>query len=58
MKDVKNRVKGKYTEEYSMIVYGVKVQIKEETVVGRDFEVMSFSREYNPPVPYKSNMPA
>jgi len=56
MKDTKERKQGKYTDEYSKIVNGVKVQIKEDTVIGRDYEILSFSREYNPAVPYVSKM--
>jgi len=56
MKDTKERKQGKYSEEYSKIVNGVKVQIKEETIVGRDFEIMSFSRDYNPAVPSSTNI--
>ena len=52
MQDEKQRAKGKYTEKYSKIINGVKVQITEETKVGRDFEIMSFDRTYNPPIPY------
>ena len=55
MVDEKKRAKGKYKEVYSKIIYGVKVEITEETFVGRNFEIMNFSREYNPPIPYKSN---
>ncbi len=56
MKDEQKRKQGKYSDEYSKIVNGVKVQIKEETVVGRDYEIMSFYREYNPAVPSSVNM--
>ena len=52
MIDEKQRPKGKYTDEYSEIIYGVKVHIKETTVVGRNFEVMNFAREYDPAIPY------
>ena len=53
MKDTEKRAKGKYKEVYSKIIDGVKVEITEETFIGRDYEVMNFAREYNPPVPYK-----
>lgn len=53
MKDTKEREKGKYVDEYSKIINGKKVQIKETTTVGRGFEIMSFDREYNPSIPYK-----
>ena len=53
MKDKEKRTPGKYKEEYSKIIQGKKVHITEETVVGRDFEILSFSREYDPPLPYE-----
>ena len=52
MKDTKKRDKGTYKEEYSKIINGTKVQITEITKVGRDYEILSFDRDYNPPVPY------
>ncbi len=54
MKDKEKRIKGTYTEVYSKIINGVKVEITEETKVGRSFEIIGFSRGYNPPVPYKT----
>ena len=53
VKDIENREKGKYKEDYSKIINGTKVQITEETTVGRDFEILGFNRSYNPPVPHK-----
>ena len=53
MKDTEQRPKGNYTEVYSKIINGVKVEITEETKVGRDFEIIGFSRSYNPAVPFK-----
>jgi len=53
MIDVEKREPGKYKEEYSKIIHGIKVRITEETVVGRKFEILSFSREYDPAIPYK-----
>lgn len=53
MKDEQKRIKGTYTEVYSKIIYGVKVEITEETKVGRDFEIIGFSRGYNPAIPFK-----
>ena len=52
MKDTQKREPGKYKEEYSMIFYGKKIHVIEEYTIGRNFEVLSFSREYNPPIPY------
>ena len=54
MIDTEKREKGTYVEEFSKIINGVKVQIKEETKVGRDFEIIGFTRNYNPAVPYVS----
>jgi len=53
MKDNEKRNAGKYKDEYSKIINGVKVRITEETVVGRDYEILSFARSYDPPIPYK-----
>ena len=53
MIDTEKRNPGKYQDKYSKIINGVKVQIVEDTVVGRKFEILSFSREYHPPVPFK-----
>ena len=53
MKDSEKRDKGKYKDSFSKIINGTKVQITEETKVGRDFEILGFSRSYNPPVPHK-----
>jgi len=52
MKDEQKRKKGKYKEEYSKIIYGVKVHIIEELKIGRDYEILGFSRTYDPPIPY------
>ena len=52
MKDINMRDKGTYKEEYSTIIYGMKVHVIETTVVGRNSEILNFSREYNPPIPY------
>ena len=52
MQDEQKRESGKYVEEFSKVIYGVKVQIKETTVIGRDFEIMNFTREYEPAIPY------
>jgi hypothetical protein len=52
MIDEKKREQGKYIDKYSKIIHGKKVEITETTVVGRRYEVLSFAREYNPPVPY------
>ena len=52
MKDEQKREKGKYIEEYSKIVNGVKVQITEETQVGRDYEILGFYRAYDPAIPF------
>jgi len=54
MTDEKKREQGKYVDEYSKIIYGKKVQITETTVVGRGYEILSFAREYNPPLAYAS----
>ncbi len=55
MKDEKQRVKGKYIDEYSKIINGMKVQITETTKIGRDYEVLSFDRDYNPALPFIPN---
>jgi hypothetical protein len=54
MTDEKKRNPGKYSEEYSKIVHGKKVRIKETTVVGRKHEILSFTREFDPAVPFVS----
>ena len=53
MKDIEKRNPGLYKEEYSKIIYGKKVVIKEETKIGNNCEIINFSRTYNPPIPYK-----
>ena len=53
MKDTEKREKGKYTTTYEMVQDDVTYTVTETTVVGRDFEIMNFQREYNPPIPYK-----
>ena len=55
MIDEKKRNKGKYKETFSKIIDGKRVQITEETTIGRNFEILGFSRGYNPPIIYKSN---
>jgi hypothetical protein len=54
VKDERKRAQGKYQEKFSKIIHGVKVQITEDTVVGRDYEILSWARSYDPPIPYKS----
>ena len=45
MKDTKKREKGKYKEDFVKIVNGQPYHMIEETTIGRDFEIISFSRE-------------
>ena len=45
MKDEQRRDKGKYIEETETAI--------EETVIGNNYEILSFSREYFNPEPYK-----
>jgi len=52
MKDEEKRNPGKYKVEYDRYLYGEKIQVIEEVVIGRDFEVLSFSRGYIPPIPF------
>ena len=55
MKDTEKREKGKYTITYEIIQDDVTYNVIEVTTVGRDFEIMNFQREYQPPIPYKSH---
>ena len=48
MKDPEKRPKGKYTEVQTKGKY-TKTEI---TAVGRDFKIMSFTREYNPGIKF------
>ena len=55
MKDVSERDKGKYEETYTITIDEVIYTITEVTVVGRNFEILSFTREYNPPLKYSGS---
>ena len=48
MKDEMNRPKGKYTETFTKVHDGVTYTMTETTVIGRDFEIMNFQKEYSP----------
>ncbi len=57
MKDEMKREKGKYVEQFSKTVDNREdvtvYKIIETTIVGRNYEVLSFVREYDPAIPYK-----
>ena len=52
MKDEQEREKGKYEEKSTKVKDNVIYTMTETTVVGRDFEIMSYSREYTPGLKY------
>lgn len=51
VKDKETRPKGKYVKTFKKEVDKIIYTVTETTVVGRDFEIMNFQREYNPPIP-------
>jgi hypothetical protein len=53
MKDFKKRSKGKYKEEFIKNIDGKNYKIIEEYSIGRNYEILNFSRSYSPPIPYK-----
>lgn len=46
------REKGKYTETFTKEVDGVMYTKVETTIVGRNFEIMNFQKEFNPGIKY------
>jgi len=52
MKDEKGREKGKYTETFVKNIEGIQYTKTEMTVIGRDSEILNFSRDYNPPMKF------
>jgi hypothetical protein len=52
MKDTQERPKGRYEEVFEKIVNGEKFIMTETTIVGRDFEIMNFQREYKPGIKF------
>ena len=58
MKDEERREKGKYTIKYSKNIDNKMYEITETTIIGRDFEILNFVREYNPPLIYKHPQPS
>jgi len=52
MKDDKKREKGKYTETYTKTRNGIVYTMIETVIVGRDFEIMNYQREYKPGIKY------
>ena len=52
MRDEKKRNKGKYTETFTKEKNGITYTMIETTVVGRDYEILNFSREYKPGLKY------
>ncbi len=54
MKDEQEREQGRHIEVYEKVMNGVNQTITETTIVGKNFEVINFTREYNPGYVYKS----
>ena len=52
MKDEKERDKGKYTETFTKERDGIIYEMIEVTVIGRNSEILNYSREYNPGIKY------
>jgi len=52
MKDEKKREKGKYTEIFQKEKDGVIYTMTEVFVIGKDYEILNYSREYNPGIKY------
>jgi len=53
MKDIEERSAGKYSEDRIEVIDNIKTEITETTIVGRNFEILNFVREYNPPIKFK-----
>ena len=52
MKDDKQREKGRYSETFTKVKDNVTYTMIETTIVGRDYEVMNYQREFNPGLKY------
>jgi len=52
MKDIKKRIKGKYEEIFTKEKDGIEYKMIEVTSVGRNSEIISYSREYKPGLKY------
>jgi len=52
MKDEQKRDKGKYTEIFTKEKDNVTYTMIETTVVGRNYEIMNYQREFNPGIKY------
>ena len=53
MMDEFKREKGKYVSTDEKIINSILYKITETIVIGRDYEILNFSREYSPPLKYK-----
>ena len=53
MIDKEKRVPGTYTEIKNKNINNVIYKITETVKVGKNFEILNFVREYNPPLAYK-----
>ena len=52
MKDEQKRDKGRYEEVFTKVHNGETFIMIETTVVGRNYEVMNFQREYKPGIKF------
>ena len=52
MKDPEKRPKGKYQETFTKVKDSIIYTMVETVIIGRDFEIMNFQREYNPGMKY------
>jgi len=52
MKDEQKRDKGKYEEVFTKSYNGVTFTMIETTVVGRDYEIMNYQREFKPGIKF------
>jgi len=55
MKDIEKREKGKYKKTFKKIIDSKEYTITEEYTIGRDFEIIGYSREFNPAITYPFN---
>jgi len=52
MIDSEKRSPGKYIKKYSINKNGISYKIKELITIGRNYEVLNYVKEYNPPIPF------
>lgn len=52
MKDEQKRKKGKYVEKFIKEKDGIIYTMIETVIIGRDSEILNYSREYNPGLKY------